>query len=406
MYTSGSTGRPKGVAITHGGLVNGVLRLADVLGVRAGSRMLGATSINFDVSASEMFTALSHGACVDVVRDVLELTERDSWTGGVVQAVPSVFSEILDEIADRTRVDTVVLAGDGLPATLLERMRTAMPHTRLVQAYGQTEDFYATSYVVPDGWSGEGNVPIGRPLGNMRTYVLGSGLVPVPVGVTGELYVAGAIGRGYHGRPGLTAERFLADPFGRPGDRMYRTGDLVRWNSDGQLEYVGRSDAQMKIRGFRIEPGEIEAAVVAHPGVAKAVVQLRAGQASAAEQLVGYVVPVDAEADAGADERTGTPVETGRLDVDDLLRFVSGRLPEFMVPAAFIVLDRFPLDPNGKLDRRALPDPQFAERSYREPRTSQEQALCAVFGEVLGLARVGVDDDFFAVGGDSIRSIQ
>nr|PPQ60235.1 hypothetical protein C5F59_28825 [Streptomyces sp. QL37] len=404
MYTSGSTGRPKGVAITHAGLVNGVLRLADVLGVRAGSRMLGATSINFDVSASEVFTALSHGACVDVVRDVLELAERDSWTGGVVQAVPSVFSEILDEIAGKTRVDTVVLAGDGLPATLLERMRTAMPHTRLVQAYGQTESFYATAFVVPDDWSGQGKVPIGSPLGNMRTYVLGSGLVPVPVGVTGELYVAGAVGRGYHGRAELTAERFVADPFGRPGDRMYRTGDLARWGADGKLEFVGRADAQMKIRGLRIEPAEIEAAITAHPGVGKAVVQLRAGQSSAAERLVGYVVPADADGDA--EERTGSPAGTGGLDADELLRFVSGRLPEFMVPAAFVVLDRFPLDPNGKLDRRALPDPQFAERSYREPSTAQEQVLCSVFGEVLGLARVGVDDDFFAVGGDSIRSIQ
>ncbi|MEU2080046.1 amino acid adenylation domain-containing protein, partial [Streptomyces sp. NPDC013489] len=404
MYTSGSTGRPKGVAITHAGLVNGVLRLAGVLDVRPGSRMLGATSVNFDVSASEVFTALSHGACVEVVRDVLELTERDGWTGGVLQAVPSVFSEILDDIAGKTRVDTVVLAGDGLPTTLLERLRTAMPHTRLVQAYGQTEDFYATSFVVPDDWSGEGNVPIGRPLGNMRAYVLGSGLVPVPVGVTGELYVAGAVGRGYHRRPELTAERFVADPFGPSGDRMYRTGDLARWGSDGQLEYVGRADAQMKIRGVRIEPAEIEAALVAHPGVARAVVQLRAGRASAAEQLVGYVVPVDADTDVRAD--ADPEAYAGAFDVDDLRGFVSGRLPEFMVPAAFVVLHRFPLDPNGKLDRRALPAPRFAERSYREPRTAQEQALCSVFGEVLGLARVGVDDDFFAVGGDSIRSIQ
>ncbi|MGW2715728.1 non-ribosomal peptide synthetase, partial [Streptomyces sp. NPDC001356] len=236
MYTSGSTGNPKGVAIHHANLVNGVLRLADVVDVRAGSRMLGATSVNFDVSAFEVFTALSRGASVEIVRDVLELAERDGWQGGSLQAVPSVFSEILDTVAGKMDVDTVVLGGDSLPATLLHKVRAAIPQARLVQAYGQTEDFYATTFEIPEDWSGTGNVPIGAPLGNMRTYVLGPGLVPVPVGVTGELYVAGAVGRGYHNRPGTTAERFVADPFGPAGERMYRTGDLVRWSPDGQLE--------------------------------------------------------------------------------------------------------------------------------------------------------------------------
>ncbi|WP_405783773.1 amino acid adenylation domain-containing protein [Streptomyces sp. NBC_00859] len=401
MYTSGSTGNPKGVAIHHANLVNGVLRLADVVDVRAGSRVLGATSVNFDVSAFEVFTALSRGATVEVVRDVLELAERDGWTGGALQAVPSVFSEILDTVAGKMDVDTVVLGGDSLPATLLEKVRTAIPHARLVQAYGQTEDFYATAFEIPRDWAGRGNVPIGTPLGNMRTYVLGAGLVPVPVGVTGELYVAGAIGRGYHNRPGITAGRFVADPFGPAGERMYRTGDLVRWTAGGHLEYLGRGDTQMKIRGFRIEPGEIEAAIVAYPGVRQAVVQLRRVRAEGGEQLVGYVVPSDA-----ADGPSADGPAPGELDVEDLRRFAAGRLPEFMVPSAFVVLDRFPLDPNGKLDRRALPDPALQLTSFRAPATSREQALCEVLGEVLGMESVGADDDFFTIGGDSIRSIQ
>ncbi|MFF4139228.1 amino acid adenylation domain-containing protein [Streptomyces mirabilis] len=401
MYTSGSTGNPKGVAIHHANLVNGVLRLADVVDVRAGSRMLGATSVNFDVSAFEVFTALSRGATVEVVRDVLELAERDGWTGGSLQAVPSVFSEILDTVAGKMDVDTVVLGGDSLPATLLDKVRTAIPQARLIQAYGQTEDFYATTFEIPEDWTGTGNVPIGAPLGNMRTYVLGSGLVPVPIGVTGELYVAGAVGRGYHNRPDITAERFVADPFGPAGERMYRTGDLVRWNADGQLEYLGRGDTQMKIRGFRIEPGEIEAALVAHPGVRQAVVQLRRVRADGGDRLVGYVVPVE----AGDGPVTGEP-PAHELDVEDLRRFVAGRLPEFMVPSAFVVLDRFPLDPNGKLDRRALPAPALQTTSFRAATTRREQALCEVFGEVLGVGSIGVDDDFFTVGGDSIRSIQ
>ncbi|WP_431042217.1 amino acid adenylation domain-containing protein [Streptomyces sp. P1-3] len=402
MYTSGSTGNPKGVAIHHGNLVNGVLRLGAVVDVVPGQRVLGATSINFDVSVFEVFTSLSRGAEVEMVRDVLELAERGGWTGGVIHAVPSVFAEILDQVAGKIDVDAVVLGGDGLSAALLERVRTAIPDTRIFQAYGQTEDFYATTYPVPDDWSGTGNVPIGMPLGNMRTYVLGAGLSPVPVGVVGELYVAGAIGRAYNQRPGLTAERFVADPFGPAGDRMYRTGDLVRWTPEGAIEYVGRGDSQMKIRGFRVEPSEVEAAIVAHPAVEKALVLVREGRGGGGKQLVGYVVPVGADEVLGGDDVDFN----AQLDVAELRRFVAARLPEFLVPGAFVVLDRYPLDPNGKVDRKALPDPDFAGGEYRAPRSPEEEILASVYAEVLGVDRVGIDDDFFAVGGDSIRSIQ
>ncbi|MEU1127833.1 amino acid adenylation domain-containing protein, partial [Streptomyces sp. NPDC005899] len=405
MYTSGSTGTPKGVAISHANLVNGVSRLAEAFDIQAGTMVLGATSINFDVSVFEIFSSLTRGAGVEIVRDVLELAERGSWSGGALQAVPSVFERVLDQVAGKMDVGTVVLGGDALSASLLEKVRTAIPGARLMQAYGQTEDFYATTYALPDGWTGAGNVPIGTPLGNMRAYVLGPGMQPVPVGVTGELYVGGAIGRGYLGRPGLTAERFVADPWGPAGERMYRTGDLVRWNPDLQLEYIGRIDSQMKIRGFRIEPGEVEAVLAEHPGVEQSVLLVREVPASGGKQLVAYVVPVRAAAPTGPDGAVDVDINA-QIDLAELRRFVAERLPEFLVPSAFVLLDRLPLDLNGKVDRKGLPEPESVAGEYREPRSPREVVLAGVFAEVLGLERVGLDDDFFAVGGDSIRSIQ
>ncbi|MFD6157260.1 amino acid adenylation domain-containing protein [Nocardia sp. NPDC060256] len=394
MYTSGSTGTPKGVAITNAGVVNGISGLVDAVGIGAGTRTLAGTSINFDVSVFEIFSTLSAGGIVEVVRDVLELAERDSWTGGVISTVPSVFAELFDEIAGRTSVETLVFAGEVLPTALLDRVRSVWPKTRIINGYGQSESFYATTWRYLADESSRvatgGAAPIGIPLGNMRTYVLGDGLVPVPPGVVGELYVAGAVGRGYHARPGLTAERFVADPFGPAGARMYRTGDLARWNGEGQLECVGRADSQLKIRGFRVEPGEVEAVLAAHPEVGRAVVVARENR-GAGRQLVGYVVPA-------AD---GTILEPVRLR-----KFVAERLPEFLVPAAFVVLDKLPLDLNGKVDRPAFPEPEFTGGEYRAPRSGEEEVLASMYAEVLGVDRVGVDDDFFAIGGDSIRSIQ
>ncbi|WP_405567359.1 amino acid adenylation domain-containing protein [Streptomyces sp. NBC_01167] len=410
MYTSGSTGTPKGVAITHHTVVNGVMRLASAVGVTSQTWLLAGTSINFDVSVFELFTALSTGGTLEVARDVLVIGERGGWSGGVISTVPSVFVELLDQVGSEIHAETVVFAGEALPAALVQRVRDTIPGIRVVNAYGQTESFYATTYALPGEapWPHTGSAPIGSPLGNMRTYVLGPGLQPLAPGVVGELYVAGLVARGYHHRPGLTAERFVADPYGPPGARMYRTGDLARWNSDGQLEYAGRDDAQVKIRGFRIEPGEIEAALTAHPKVTQAVVTIHEGRGGG-KQLIGYIVPVP-DPDSGP-----VSVESlGDLDIDitagvssrDLRKFVAGRLPEFMVPSVFVMLDKLPLTPNGKLDRKALPEPEFTGGAYRAPRTDHEHALAAIYAEVLGLDQVGIDDDFFAIGGDSIRSIQ
>ncbi|MFJ6435993.1 amino acid adenylation domain-containing protein [Streptomyces sp. NPDC091416] len=346
MYTSGSTGTPKGVALTHANIVNGVCGLAEVAGSGPGTRMLAGTSVNFDVSVFEVFTALSTGATVEVVRDVLVIAERGGWSGGVLHTVPSVFAELLGQVSGRLHADTLMFAGERLPPELVRQVREAVPGAAIVNAYGQTESFYATTCTVPDGWEGAG-VPIGRPIGNMRAYVLGPGLVPVPPGTTGELYVAGSVARGYAGRPGATAERFVADPFGAPGARMYRTGDMARWNAEWQLEHLGRRDGQMKLRGFRIEPAEIEAALTGHPGVAHAAVALRPDPASGGSRLVAYIVPA-APADGGP-----ATAPTPRT----LRRHVADRLPGYMIPGAFVTLDRLPLAPNGKLDHASLPDP-------------------------------------------------
>ncbi|MFD9903811.1 amino acid adenylation domain-containing protein [Streptomyces sp. NPDC059063] len=404
IYTSGSTGRPKGVALTHANIVNGLDGLVRRVGLAPGRRMLSGTSIGFDVAAFELFATLTTGGCVELVRDVLALAERDSWDLDVISSVPSAFAELVAELGDRVRPASLVFAGEALPASLVARAREALPGVRVVNAYGQTESFYATTFALPadQEWDGRASAPIGTPLGNMRAYVLGPGLTPLAEGAVGELYVAGAVSRGYFGRPDLTAARFVADPFGPAGARMYRTGDLARWNARGELEYFGRADEQVKIRGHRVEPGEIQAALTAHAHVDQAAVVAQG--AAESRRLIAYVVPADSGVGGGAGGASG-PGGTGGADLDlaDLRAFVAERLPAYMVPAAFVPLDRLPLSPHGKLDRKALPSPELtATTAYRAPRSPQEEALCGLFAEVLGVESVGADDGFFDLGGHSL----
>ncbi|QMV22163.1 amino acid adenylation domain-containing protein [Streptomyces sp. SCUT-3] len=398
IYTSGSTGRPKGVVVSHANAVDHVTWAAEEIGPERLGRVLASTSLNFDVSVFEMFGPLCCGGSIEVVRDLLALTERPegSWTGTLISAVPSAIAQLLAHGGVKASADMVVLAGEALPGKVASDIRTAVPGSRIANIYGPTEaTVYATAwYGDGDGDGGfEGAPPIGRPVLNTQAYVLDAGLRPVPVGVAGELYLAGAgLARGYLDRAGLTAERFVANPFGAPGARMYRTGDVVRWREDGALDYVGRADEQVKIRGFRVELGEIESVLAADPRVGQVTVVVREDQPGV-KQLVAYVVP---EADAPAPDAAG------------LRDRVAAALPGYMVPAAFVVLDALPVSPNGKLDRRALPAPDFgaAVSAGRAPRTEREELLCGLFAQVLGLPAVGAEDSFFDLGGDSIVSIQ
>ncbi|MCI3928031.1 non-ribosomal peptide synthetase [Streptomyces sp. AN091965] len=400
MYTSGSTGTPKGVMITQAGVVNGITQLAERVGIDASTRMLAGTSVNFDVSVFEILTTLSRGGRVEVVRDAMVLAERQDLAADVISTVPSVFVELGDRMDAITDLKTVVFAGEALPAALVHRIRRTLPWVRVVNAYGQSESFYATTFTADEGWQGTGSAsaPIGTPVGNMRTYVLGPALNPLPPGVVGELYVAGAIGRGYYQRSALTADRFVADSYGPAGERMYRTGDLARWNAEGRLEYVGRADDQVKIRGVRVEPAEVEAALAGHPGVAQAVVVAHDSPTGTGKHLVGYLVP--ATPDGG-----GGPEEVAAL-TEEVRGHLQDRLPTHMVPAAVVPLAELPLTPNGKVDRKALPAPDLVgTTAYRAPRNPQEARLCSLFAEVLGAERVGIDDNFFDLGGHSLLAV-
>ncbi|WP_063803464.1 non-ribosomal peptide synthetase [Streptomyces silvensis] len=410
IYTSGSTGRPKGVVVTHAAIVNRLLWMQDQYRLDGSDRVLQKTSASFDVSVWEFFWPLVTGATLEVARpdghrDPAYLAELIRRTGvTTAHFVPSMLAEFTTEenAAARTALRRVVCSGEALPADLAARFHETFG-VPLHNLYGPTE-----AAVDVTAWQyrpGARTVPIGTPVWNTALYVLDEGLRPLPPGVFGDLYIAGVqLARGYHRRPDLTAERFVACPYGPPGQRMYRTGDVARWNADGELEFAGRADHQVKIRGFRVEPQEIEAALADHPGVLRAAVVARTGRgADGAAQLVAYVVP--ATAAAGGDAGTDWDLHAG-LDIAELRGFVAARLPAHLVPAAFVPLDRLPLSANGKLDRSALPEPQFAAGVHRPPRTAEERLLAAAFAEVLGIGRIGVDDDFFTLGGDSIRAIQ
>ncbi|GGW10051.1 hypothetical protein GCM10010230_60490 [Streptomyces narbonensis] len=409
IYTSGSTGRPKGAVVTHAAIVNRLLWMQDRFRLDGADRVLQKTSASFDVSVWEFFWPLITGATLVVARPdghrdpdyLAEVIRRAGVT--TAHFVPSMLAEFVSEerAAACTGLRRVVCSGEALPAELAARFHRTFG-VPLHNLYGPTE-----AAVDVTAWQyrpGARTVPIGTPIWNTALYVLDSRLRPLPPGVFGDLYIEGAgLARGYHDRRALTAERFVACPFGEPGRRMYRTGDLARWNADGELEFAGRADHQVKIRGFRVEPQEIEDTLTVHPGVLRAAVVARRGRgADGAAQLVAYVVPATSGSGGSA---TDWDLHAG-LDIAELRGFVAARLPAHLVPAAFVALDRMPLTANGKLDRAGLPEPEVTRRAHRPPRTGDERLLAAGFAEVLGLSDIGIDDDFFTLGGDSIRAIQ
>ncbi|MFE7801239.1 amino acid adenylation domain-containing protein [Nocardia sp. NPDC057440] len=390
IYTSGSTGTPKGVSVSHRGIADLITGQLEQLALAENSRVLQVASPSFDASVFEALMAFGSGsASVVAPPDVFggiplaELIAAEQVTHMVI--TPSALATMDPATVPSVRVLAVV--GEAVGAELVERWAQGRS---MVNLYGPTEStIWATSSTA---MAVGAPVTIGRPIRGSAVLVLDDRLRPVPFGVAGELYIAGpALARGYHGRPELNATRFVADPFGAPGERMYRTGDLVRWTRDRQLEYIGRTDFQVKVRGQRIELGEIDAVLGRADGVEFAMTLGVRGPAGSTA-LAAYVVP--------AADHT--------LDLAQLRAFAAETLPAYMVPAAFVVLDEIPINAVGKLDRRALPDPVFddVETEYRAPQTPSEERLAEIYAELLGREKVGVHDSFFALGGDSILAIQ
>ena len=388
IFTSGSTGRPKGVVVTHRNVANLVAAQAGLLGLGPGKRRLQFASVSFDASVSEVWTTLLSGAALVVTdgsrlvpgRALVETVRNKGVT--LVTLPPSLLGAV-EDAGGLPDLVTLVVAGEACPPAVVARW---CANRRMLNAYGPTETTVAAT--VSEPLTGEGTAPIGRPMAGVRAYVLDDMLREPPVGTPGELYIAGAgVARGYAGRAALTAQRFVADPFGAPGDRMYRTGDVVHRRADGQLEFHGRVDDQVKIRGVRVELGEVEAALTGLPGVAQAAVVVHGEGAD--RRLVAYVV-----ADG--------------LDASALRRQMASVAPDHLVPSVFVLLDALPLTVNGKVDRKALPEPNVVDgqREYEAPVGMVEQTLARLWEETLGAQRVGRNDDFYHLGGHSLLATQ
>ncbi|ATI34073.1 hypothetical protein CPI83_19980 [Rhodococcus sp. H-CA8f] len=390
IFTSGSTGRPKGVAITHSATVNQLVWAQATYRLDRSDVVLHKTPITFDISVWELFWTLQTGAKLVIAvpdghRDADYLAKTIAQERvTTVHFVPSMLNAFMSAVPAPLpeSVRRVFVAGEALSADTVRRF-SGYASASLHNWYGPAEVEVVTAWeATPEAVV----VPIGSPVANTSTVVLDGRLAPVPVGVAGELYLGGPqVARAYHGEPAMTALRFVADPFGSAGARLYRTGDLVRRTKSGELEYIGRSDFQVKLRGQRIELGEIESALLTHENVNDAVVVMHSDSKSG-DSLVGYVVPA-----------SGAVVDVVALT--DSLRTV---LPSYMVPSLIMVLDAFPLNASGKLDRKLLPEPVFEAAVFRAPVTAVEEIVASVFGDVLGVERVGLDDDFFALGGNSL----
>ncbi|MCY1015548.1 non-ribosomal peptide synthetase [Pyxidicoccus sp. MSG2] len=397
LYTSGSTGTPKGVQVPHGAVARFLAAMAEHPGLTVGDVLVAVTTLSFDIAVLELFLPLSVGARVVVAsRDEATDGSRlgallDACGATAMQATPSTWRLLLESGWTGRRLKALC-GGEALPRELAVELRAR--GGEVWNLYGPTETtVWSTAHAVASA-SDEGPVPIGRPIPGTRAYVLDPRRQPVSPGMPGELYLGGeGVARGYLGRPDSTAERFVPDPFsGGPGARLYRTGDLARWRTDGTLEFLGRVDQQVKLRGYRIEPGEVEGVLRQHSGVREAVTVVRE-DSPGDRRLVAYVVP-------------SLPAEGATPSAADLRTFIQQRLPEYMVPAAYVLLPALPLTPNGKVDRRALPAPgrdSLAPTStYVAPRTPDEERLAALWAELLRVERPGIHDDFFALGGHSL----
>ncbi len=402
IYTSGSTGQPKGVMVEHRGLSNTIQWLSQTLAITADDSTLLKTPITFDAAGREIFPTLLAGARLIIAepnahRDTRYIAEkiRDDSVS-ILHCVPSFLRLLVAEPAfeDAVALRAVMCGGEALTPDVVAAF-SQRSRAKLYNVYGPTETIIDSAYRLCDRPSDSSTVPIGRPIPNARMYILDADLRPVPMGVTGELYIGGvSLARGYLNLPGLTAEKFIPDPFSsEPGKRLYKTGDLSRYLPDGNIQYLGRADYQVKIRGFRIELGEIETVLARHPSVVQAIVTVHE-DAPGGKRLISYVV---------AQPRcTPTAIE--------LRTFLKDKLPEHMVPAVFVILDSFPLTSNGKVDRRALPSPGEArpelDKAFVGSRTPTEELLADIWAQVLGVERVGIYDDFFDLGGHSLLATQ
>jgi amino acid adenylation domain-containing protein len=404
IYTSGSTGEPKGAMNTHRGIINRLLWMQAAYGLTENDRVLQKTPYSFDVSVWEFFWPLITGASLVMAQPgghreskylARLISELEITT---LHFVPSMLQAFLGEpkLSECRSIRRVICSGEALTAELQNRF-FARSGAELHNLYGPTEAAVDVTFWVCERQSEKTSVPIGRPIANTQIYILNldKEMRPAPVGVTGGLHIAGVgLARGYLNRPDMTAEKFIPNPFSRePGGRMYETGDLARFLPDGAIEFLGRSDYQVKIRGFRVELGEIERALAAHPAV-REVVAVARETGTRDKVIVAYLSPEQEKQDWA-------------LSGSDLRKYLQAKLPEYMIPSAYVLLEKMPLTPNGKLDQRALPPPEYeAEQEYLSPRTEIERGLVAVFSEVLGRERVGVNDNFFELGGHSLLATQ
>ena len=404
MFTSGSTGQPKGVVVPHRAVVR-LVAGQDYIPFGPALNFLLLAPVSFDASTFEIWGALLHGGCCVVYTDKtlsFETLERVIQVGSIscLWLTSGLFNQIIDLRPTMLRtVKFVLTGGEALSITHVQKALQALPLTRLINGYGPTEGTtFTTTYEIPRGWDGanQPSVPIGRPLANTYCRILDSEMRPVPAGMIGEIYIGGdGLALGYHNRPELTHDRFIADPFEPlPGKHLYRTGDQARWLPDGNIEFVGRLDYQIKLRGFRIEPGEIETALARQPAIREAIVTTQ-DVAEGDTRLVAYIT-----AQPGA---TIVPVDV-RARLQDIL-------PDYMIPAGFIVLDRIPLTPNGKVDRAALPRPDFGVQAgdrppFVAPRTPTEKLVAQVWSELLHIEPIGGDDSFFGLGGHSLLAMR